>query len=134
MPLVPRRRRRGRPRLGERDAASLRAGLGALAGRADAAVVTLVDLPDVRADVVRRVSTAAPARATLARATYEGRPGHPVLLGRDHWAGVTGDRDRRQRRPGLPRRPRRRSGSSAVTSRPGGTSDTANRPSQLPPP
>jgi len=26
--------------------------------------------------------------AALARATYDGRPGHPVLLGRDHWAGV----------------------------------------------
>ena len=30
------------------------------------------------------------------RATYDGRPGHPVLLGRDHWApliaGVQGDR------------------------------------------
>jgi hypothetical protein len=24
----------------------------------------------------------------LARAAYDGRPGHPVLLGRDHWAGV----------------------------------------------
>jgi CTP:molybdopterin cytidylyltransferase MocA len=31
----------------------------------------------------------------LARATYDGAPGHPVLLGRAHWAGVlesaTGD-------------------------------------------
>jgi len=25
---------------------------------------------------------------TLARAAYDGRPGHPVLLGRRHWAGV----------------------------------------------
>jgi CTP:molybdopterin cytidylyltransferase MocA len=68
--------------------ASLRAGLGALAdGPADAVVVTLVDLPDVGGDVVRRV--AAGARAdTLVRAAYDGRPGHPVLLGRDHWAGV----------------------------------------------
>jgi CTP:molybdopterin cytidylyltransferase MocA len=24
----------------------------------------------------------------LARAAYAGRPGHPVLLGRAHWAGV----------------------------------------------
>jgi CTP:molybdopterin cytidylyltransferase MocA len=24
----------------------------------------------------------------LARAAYQGRPGHPVLLGRAHWAGV----------------------------------------------
>ena len=35
----------------------------------------------------------------LARAAYDGVPGHPVLLGRDHWAGVnaaaTGDRGAR---------------------------------------
>ena len=24
----------------------------------------------------------------LARATYDSEPGHPVLIGRDHWAGV----------------------------------------------
>jgi CTP:molybdopterin cytidylyltransferase MocA len=28
--------------------------------------------------------------STLARATYHGRPGHPVLLGRDHWTGAAG--------------------------------------------
>ena len=67
--------------------ASLRAGLVAvLPGSHDAALVSLVDLPDVDAVVVRRVldSTAADA-AALARATYDGRPGHPVLLGRVHW-------------------------------------------------
>ena len=36
---------------------------------------------------------------SLARASYDGSPGHPVLLGRDHWAGVagtaTGDRGAR---------------------------------------
>ena len=36
---------------------------------------------------------------TLARATYDGTPGHPVLIGRDHWAGViesaTGDQGAR---------------------------------------
>jgi CTP:molybdopterin cytidylyltransferase MocA len=71
--------------------ASLRTGLTALsAGHADAALVTLVDLPDVDADVLRRVLDAAPAPATgaLVRSTYGGRPGHPVLIGRDHWAGV----------------------------------------------
>jgi CTP:molybdopterin cytidylyltransferase MocA len=26
----------------------------------------------------------------LARAVYDGRPGHPVLLGRAHWAAVIG--------------------------------------------
>lgn len=69
--------------------ASLRAGLAALgATDADAALVTLVDLPDVTAEVVARVLAAGSGPAALARATYDGRPGHPVLLGRDHWAGV----------------------------------------------
>jgi len=76
--------------------ASLRAGLQALtATDAQAAVVTLVDLPDVGSDVVRRVLDLGTDAGVLARATYGGRPGHPVLLGRDHWAGVvdtaTGD-------------------------------------------
>jgi CTP:molybdopterin cytidylyltransferase MocA/GNAT superfamily N-acetyltransferase len=79
--------------------ASLRAGLAALDGRADAALVTLVDLPDVNARVVRRVVAAATGPASLARATYGGRPGHPVLIGRDHWEGVrdtaTGDQGAR---------------------------------------
>jgi CTP:molybdopterin cytidylyltransferase MocA len=71
-------------------AASLRAGLAAAeATAADAAVVTLVDLPGLRADAVRRVLGAAQepdaARQTLARAVYGGRPGHPVLVGRAHW-------------------------------------------------
>ena len=73
--------------------ASLRAGLAAL-GEADAAVLSLVDLPDVTAEVVRRVVTGA-GPATLSRAAYDGRRGHPVVIGRDHWAGVaasaTGD-------------------------------------------
>ena len=69
--------------------ASLRAGLRALLdGDEQAALLSLVDLPDVGADVVRRVLDRAVTSRTLARATYDGRPGHPVLLGRDHWAGV----------------------------------------------
>ena len=59
------------------------------------------------ADVVRRVAAAGADPDLLARAAYDGGPGHPVLLGRDHWAGVadaaTGDRGR----PRLPRHPRR---------------------------
>lgn len=74
-------------------AASLRAGLLEVTGTdARAAVVSLVDLPDVGPDVVRRVLAAAAAvpggRDVLARAVYDGRPGHPVVLGRDHWRGV----------------------------------------------
>lgn len=80
--------------------ASLRAGLDALtAEAADAALVSLVDLPDVTGRVYARVLAAATGPGTLARATYAGRPGHPVLIGRDHWAGVAavavGDRGAR---------------------------------------
>ncbi len=72
--------------------ASLRAGLRALApSPGDLAVVTLVDLPDVTAAVVRRVVEAASGPTALARATYGGRPGHPVVLGSDHWAAVADD-------------------------------------------
>nr|WP_281497525.1 NTP transferase domain-containing protein [Ornithinimicrobium sp. F0845] len=72
---------------------SLRAGLTALATRGRTtplqALVHLVDLPDVGGEVVARVLEAAGAGAdALARAAYSGRPGHPVLLGRDHWEGV----------------------------------------------
>lgn len=77
--------------------ASLRAGLISLEdGDADAALVHLVDLPDVGSDVVRRVIATGGA---LARASYDGVPGHPVLLGRAHWRPIletaTGDRGAR---------------------------------------
>lgn len=79
--------------------ASLRAGLGALGRAVDAALVSLVDLPDVGADVVARVLAAGAGPGVLARAAYDGRPGHPVLLGRDHWdaiaASASGDRGAR---------------------------------------
>ncbi|GAB2451327.1 nucleotidyltransferase family protein [Nocardioides hungaricus] len=72
--------------------ASLRAGLAALDGTdADAALVTLVDLPDVSAAVVARVLRGGAGAGTLRRAAYGGEPGHPVLIGRDHWAGVAGE-------------------------------------------
>ena len=88
--------------------ASLRVGLRSPVPRArvEAALVSLVDLPDVGADVVQRLL--APVddttgeghwRVRLARAAYGGRPGHPALIGRDHWDGVvavaTGDRGAR---------------------------------------
>lgn len=77
-------------------AASLRAGLTAAADTGStAALIHLVDLPDVTAEVVRRVLAHGDHPAELARATYDGRPGHPVLIGRDHWpqllAVVAGD-------------------------------------------
>ena len=74
---------------------SLRAGLRALAGTdADAAVILPVDTPGITAAAVRRFAALA-APDALARASYHGRPGHPVLIGRDRWAAVadlaTGD-------------------------------------------
>lgn len=71
--------------------ASLRAGLAALdAASVEQVVVTLVDLPDLVPAVVARVVAAAETGRgeALARASYDGEPGHPVLIGRDHWAGV----------------------------------------------
>ena len=66
--------------------ASLAAGLAA-AGDADFAVVLTVDTPDVGADVVDRVLTAArTAPSGIARAVYGGRPGHPVVIAGRHWA------------------------------------------------
>jgi CTP:molybdopterin cytidylyltransferase MocA len=53
-----------------------------------------VDTPGVTADAVRRLAALA-APDALARAAFHGEPGHPVLIGRAHWAGVletsTGD-------------------------------------------
>jgi CTP:molybdopterin cytidylyltransferase MocA len=76
---------------------SLHSGLlAAQAVRWRAVLVHLIDLPDVTAQVVRRMIRQSPAgTAALARATYGGRPGHPVLIGRDHlkliMVGLTGD-------------------------------------------
>lgn len=75
---------------------SLRAGLTTLATRGrtvpSQALVHLVDLLDVDAEVVARVLGAAPTAITpdavLARAAYQGVPGHPVLLGQQHWQAV----------------------------------------------
>lgn len=93
------------PDWGEGMGASLRRGLEALDHTAArAALVMLVDLPDVGTDVHERVLAAASDAAgdlegVLARAAYDGIPGHPVLLGREHWAavreGAVGDRGAR---------------------------------------
>ncbi|WP_460818542.1 nucleotidyltransferase family protein [Nocardioides korecus] len=66
--------------------ASLRAALATTAEVA--ALVTLVDLPDVDEAVVARLLERPVDAGTLRRAAYAGKPGHPVLLGRDHHAGV----------------------------------------------
>ena len=69
--------------------ASLGTGLATLGyDDEDAAVVSLVDLPDVGPAVVSRLLSGGAGRDDLRRAAYDGRPGHPVLIGRAHWAGV----------------------------------------------
>ena len=73
-------------------AASLKAGLAALAARPDpvpdAAVVALVDQPGVTAPAVQRLRAAHRDGALAAVATYAGRPRNPVLLDRSVWADV----------------------------------------------
>ncbi|RYV50087.1 nucleotidyltransferase family protein [Pengzhenrongella frigida] len=87
-------------------AASLRAGLGAVAAlvpEPTAVVVVPVDVPDLSAELVARLTgahangpgTTPVDDGTLRRAVFHGQPGHPVVLGRRHWAplldGLTGD-------------------------------------------
>ncbi|HAM12495.1 MAG TPA: molybdopterin-guanine dinucleotide biosynthesis protein MobA [Microbacterium sp.] len=76
--------------------ASVRAGLAAAANTdADSAVIAPVDVPGMPASVVARVLEAGAGPASLARASFDGRPGHPAVIGRDHWelvaASVRGD-------------------------------------------
>ncbi|WP_426514598.1 nucleotidyltransferase family protein [Dactylosporangium sp. McL0621] len=70
---------------------SLRVGLAALADTdASAVLVLLVDTPGIGPEAVARLLAAAPpGAAALLTATYKGKRGHPVILGRDHWPGVT---------------------------------------------
>jgi CTP:molybdopterin cytidylyltransferase MocA len=73
--------------------ASLRAGLTAAPPAADAVVVTLVDLPGLPAAAVQRLLAPPVGPSTLRRATYASRPGHPVIIGRHHWATVAASAD-----------------------------------------
>ncbi len=75
------------------QAASLRCGLAALRGAAKV-VVTLGDAPLVTSAVIARFAGEPPRT----RATYGGRPGHPVVLGPEEMTAlmsVTGDRGAR---------------------------------------
>lgn len=77
-------------------AASLRAALAAVAlTLAEALLVIPVDLPDLPVSACRRVMDGARRsdlrRSALRRAVYGGNPGHPALLGRDHWAEIASD-------------------------------------------
>jgi molybdenum cofactor cytidylyltransferase len=73
--------------------ASLRCGLDALPG-CELVIVTLGDEPLVSPDLIARFAHAPPGT----RATYGGRPGHPVVLGPDQIRAIetlTGDRGAR---------------------------------------
>jgi len=74
------------------QSASLRAGVAAL-GEVEAAVITLADQPFISPEVIAGVLDQR-GRQLAVRATYDGRPGHPVLLERrllDHVGELEGD-------------------------------------------
>lgn len=68
---------------------SLRAGLASLPREATAVVVALADQPLVSPEAVRRLVAAHLDGATVAVASYAGRPRNPVLLAREHWPLVS---------------------------------------------
>jgi molybdenum cofactor cytidylyltransferase len=90
------------PDWAEGMAASLRAGLAAVAPEADAVVLLLADMPEVGArDIDRLIAAFDPAEGReLCRAvTADGTPGHPVLFGRRFFetlAALRGDRGARE--------------------------------------
>jgi CTP:molybdopterin cytidylyltransferase MocA len=68
---------------------SLRVGLQSMQSTtADAALIRLVDQPDIPRRVVELVLQEPVHSRTLRRATVNAQPTHPVLIGRAHWAGV----------------------------------------------
>ena len=74
------------------QSASLQAGVAAL-GEVEAAVITLADQPFITPQVIAGVLDQR-GRHLAVRATYDGRPGHPVLLERrllDHVSELEGD-------------------------------------------
>jgi CTP:molybdopterin cytidylyltransferase MocA len=82
------------PRWEEGMGRSLEVGLAtaaAVAPEAGAALVLLVDQPFISASAVSAVLSAQrdPEHAgILAAAAYDGRRGHPVLIGREHWPAL----------------------------------------------
>jgi molybdenum cofactor cytidylyltransferase len=80
-------------RWAEGQSASLACGLAELSG-CEAVVVTLGDQPFVSPDAIGRLIAARGEGAAAVRATYDGAPGHPVLLERvlfERMRDVTGD-------------------------------------------
>ena len=72
------------------QSASLRKGIAAVADDAQAAVITLGDMPRVTPQVIARFAGLAAEHGAQARAraVYDGVPGHPVVLGRAYFGAV----------------------------------------------
>jgi CTP:molybdopterin cytidylyltransferase MocA len=75
----------------EGQAASLRCGIDAIDG-ADAAVLTLGDMPRITPQVIARFAELGREHGSeaRARAVYDGAPGHPVVLGSAYFAALAG--------------------------------------------
>jgi nicotine blue oxidoreductase len=78
-------------------AASLRAGLAALPADVEAALISLGDEPYVSPAAAARLLAARRADLPALRASYAGRPGHPVLVERAVFAALE---DPGERKPG----------------------------------
>ena len=82
--------------------ASLRAAAAHVAGKAEAAIVMLADMPDITTDLLDRLIARVGTQngAEIVRPVLsDGRAGHPVLFGRIHFDAlrhVTGDQGARQ--------------------------------------
>ncbi len=81
---------------GDGCSASYRAGLDAVAARAEAVMVVLGDQPGISATVIDRLAAAwLERRAPLALVRYRGELGHPLLFGRELFgelAALRGDK------------------------------------------
>ena len=76
--------------------ASLRCGVTALDDLVGAAVIVLADGPNLPPEAVERVLADWRANGGVVAASYDGRRGHPLVLGRADWAEIPdeGLRDR----------------------------------------
>lgn len=68
--------------------ASLRCGLATLADDVDAVVVVLADGPSLAPTAVARVLEEWRRHGGVVAASYAGRRGHPLVVGRDRWGDV----------------------------------------------
>ena len=80
-------------------------------------LILLVDLPDVGADVVASVLQVAVTVPRSCARGVPGVPGHPVVIGRDHWSAI-GDEASGDRARATTSRPTRTPWSRSATSPP----------------